>query len=56
MCFPMALAKDASLFGHGDHLGTGLGEVAVDVCSSAGDVLAGGADGDDEGDHPSKTW
>ena len=42
------------LFGCGDCLGTGLGEVAMDGYSSAGDVLAGGADGDDEGDHPSK--
>ena len=36
MCFPMALVKDAAFLGHGDHLGTGLGEAAADVCSSAG--------------------
>ena len=48
--------KECHLFGHGDCLGTGLGEVATNGCSSTGDVLAGGADGDDEGDHPNKMW
>ena len=48
--------KGCHLFGHGDHLGTGLGEAAMDVCSSAMDILAGRADEDDEGDHPSKMW
>ena len=44
------------LLGCRDHLGAGLGEVAMDVCSSAGDVLAGGANMDDKGNHPSKMW
>ena len=48
--------KGCHFFGHGDHLGTGLGEAATDVCSSTGDVLAGGADEDDKGDHPNRTW
>ena len=48
--------KGCHLLGCGDCLGAGLGEVATDVCSSAGDVLAGGADMDDKGDHPSKMW
>ena len=53
---PRGSGKGCHLFGHGDHLGTCLGEVAADGCSSTGDVLAGGADGDDEGDHPNKMW
>ena len=52
----MALAKDATFLAMGDHLGTGLGEVAVDGCSSARGNLASGADGNDKGDHPKKTW
>ena len=48
-------SKGCHFFGHGDCLVTGLGEATMDVCSSAGDVLAGGAYGDDEGDHP-KMW
>ena len=35
---------------------TGLGEVVADGCSSTGDVLAGRADRDEEGDHPNKMW
>ena len=45
--------KRCHLFGHGDHLDTGLGEVAMGGCSPTGDALVGGADG---GDHPNKTW
>ena len=48
--------KGCHLFGHGDYLGTGLGEAAMDGCTSTGDVLAGRADGDDKGDCPNKTW
>ena len=48
--------KGCHLFGHGDCLGTDLGEVATDGCSSVRGVLAGGADGGDGGDHPNKTW
>ena len=54
--FPHGSGKGCCLFGHGNHLGTGLGEMAVDGCSSAGSILASGADGGDGGDHPNKTW
>ena len=30
---PHSSGKGCQLFGHGDHLGTGLGEVAADGCS-----------------------
>ena len=53
---PHGSGKGCHLFGHGDHLGTGLGEAAADGYSSAGCALAGGADGDDGGDCPNKTW
>ena len=53
---PHGSGKGCHLFGHGDHLGTDLAEAAADGCFSAGDVLAGGADGGDKGDHPNKTW
>ena len=53
---PHGSGKGCHLFGHGDHLGTDLGEGAMDGCSSAGGVLLSGADGGDEGDHPNKTW
>ena len=49
---PCGSAKGCCLFGHGDHLGTGMGEVAMGGCSSAGGALVGGADG---GDCPNKT-
>ena len=52
---PHGSGKGCHLFGQGDCLGTGLGEAAVDGCSSTGDVLVGGADGDDEGNYPNKT-
>ena len=50
---PHGSGEGCCLFGHGDHLGTDLGEAATDGCSSAWVVLAGGADG---GDHPNKMW
>ena len=53
---PRGSGEGRCLFGHGDCLGTGLGEVAVDGCSSAGGVLVSGADGGDKGDHPNKMW
>ena len=53
---PHGSGKGCCLFGHGDFLGTDLGEVAADGCSSVGGVLAGGADGGDGGDCPNKTW
>ena len=39
--------KGCHLFGHGNHLGTDLGEGAADGCSSFGGPLAGEADGGD---------
>ena len=53
---PCGSGKRYRLFGCGDHLGTDLGEVAVDGCSSAGGILASRADGGDEGDHPNNMW
>ena len=53
---PCSSGKGCCLFGHGDHLGTGLGEAVVDGCSSTGCALAGRADGDDGGDRPNRTW
>ena len=53
---PHGSGKGCHLFGHGDCLGTDLGVVPVDGCSSARGVLAGVADGVDKGDHPNKTW
>ena len=53
---PCGSGKGCHLFGHGDHLGTGMGEAATGGCSSTGGALAGGADGGDGGDHPNKTW
>ena len=53
---PCGSGEGCCLFGHGDHLGTDLGEVAADGCSSTRGVLVSGEDGGDEGDHPNKTW
>ena len=53
---PHGSGKGCCLIGCGDHLGAGLGEVAMGGCSPARGALAGGADGGDRGDHPSKTW
>ena len=53
---PCGSGKGCHLFGHGDHLGSGLVEAAVGGCSPAGGALAGEADGGDRGDHPNKTW
>ena len=53
---PRGSGKGCHLFSCGDHLGTDLGEAAVDGCSSAWGVLVGGADGGNGGDHPNKTW
>ena len=53
---PCGSGKGCGLFGHGDHLGAGLGEAAVGGCSSTRGALAGGADGGDGGDFPNKTW
>ena len=53
---PHGSGKGCCLFGHGDHLGAGLEEAVTDGCSPAGGTLVGGADGDDGGDQPNKTW
>ena len=53
---PHGSGKGCCLFGHGDHLGTGLGEMAVGGCSPARGALVGGADVGDRGDCPNKTW
>ena len=53
---PCGSGKGCHLFGHGDHLGTGMGEVATCGCSSTGGALAGRADGGDGGGHPNKMW
>ena len=41
---PHGSGEGCHLFGHGDHLGSGLGEVAADGCLSAWGVLANGID------------
>ena len=53
---PHGSGEGSCLFGHADHLGFGVGEVAMGVCSSTRVALAGGADGGDRGDHPNKMW
>ena len=53
---PHGSGKGCHLFGHGDHLGAGLGEVAVGGCSPTRGALVGGADGGGRGDCPNKTW
>ena len=53
---PHGSGEGCHLFGHWDHLGTGLGEAAMDGCSLTGGALAGGADGGDGVDHPNKMW
>ena len=41
---PRGSGKGCHLFGHGDHLCSGLGEAVADGCSSAWSVLVNGAD------------
>ena len=53
---PCGSGKGCCLFGHGEHLGSGLGEAVADGCSSAWGVLAKGTDQSDEGNHPNKMW
>ena len=53
---PCGSGEGCYIFSHEDHLGAGLGEVAVDGCSPARGALVGGAGGGDRGDHPSKMW
>ena len=53
---PCGSGEGCHLFGHGDCLGSGLGEVSADGCSYAWGVLANGIDQSDEGNHPNKMW
>ena len=39
---PCVSVKECHLFGHGDHLGSGLGEVVAVGCPSAWGALANG--------------
>ena len=48
--------KECHLFGHGDCLGSGLGEAVVDGCPSTRDALVNGMDRGDEGNYPNKMW
>ena len=53
---PCGSGKGCHLFGHGDHLGSGLGEAVVDGCSSAWGVLVNGAEWSDKINCPNNTW
>ena len=53
---PHGSGNGCHLFGHGDHLASGLGEVVADGCSSAGSALVSRADKGKEGDNPNKMW
>ena len=53
---PQGSGEGCHLFGHGDCLGSGLGEAAADGCSPACGVLANGIDQSDKGNHPNKMW
>ena len=53
---PCSSGKGSCLFGHGDHLGIGVGGAARGGCSSTSGALAGRTDGGDRGDHPNKMW
>ena len=53
---PCGSGEGCCLFGHGDHLGSGLGEVVADGCSPAWSALASRTDQGEGGDHPNKTW
>ena len=48
--------KECCLFGCGDCLGSGLGEMVADGCSPALSVLADGAEQSEEGNRPNKMW
>ena len=51
---PCGSSEESCLFGHGDCLGSGLGEAVADGCSSAWSVLAKGLDQSDEGNCPNR--
>ena len=53
---PHGSGEGCHLFGLGDHLGTGLGEVTADGCSSARSILVSEADGGNGGDCPNRMW
>ena len=44
---PHGSGKGCCLFGHGDHLGSGLGDKDAERCSPIGGAMTGGADGGD---------
>ena len=52
----MGLVRNAAFFGHGDCLGSGLGEVVADGHPSTWGVLVNVMDQSDEGNCPNKTW
>ena len=52
---PCGSGKESHLFGHGDCLGSGVGEAIAEGGSSAWGVLANGMDQSDEGNCPDKT-
>ena len=53
---PCASVEECHLFGCGDHLGSGLGEVVASGCPSAWGALANGMDQSDDDDGPNKMW
>ena len=50
--FPISSSEGSHLFSLGDYLGVGIGGVAVDICSSVGEVLGGRMRGGDGGACP----
>ena len=51
---PCASVKECHLFGHGHHLGSGLGEVVAGGCPSAWGGLVNGMDRSDDDSCPNK--
>ena len=53
---PCASVEKCHLFGCGDHLGSGLGEVVAGSCPSAHSALANLMDQSDDDGCPNKMW
>ena len=53
---PCASVEECHLFNHGDHLGSGLGEVVIGGCPSALGALVDGMDRSDDDGCPNKMW
>ena len=53
---PFASDEECFLFGSGDHLGSGLGEVVTGSCPSAWGALTDGMDRKDDDNCPNKIW